>query len=48
MIRTAKAIWRGTGRDGSGELSTESGALTAAPYTFVRASRGTRERTRKN
>lgn len=34
MICTAKAIWRGTGRDGSGELSTESGALTAAPYTF--------------
>jgi len=34
MIRTAGAIWRGTGRDGSGELSTESGALTATPYTF--------------
>jgi len=34
MIRTAKAIWRGTGRDGSGELSTESGALAATPYTF--------------
>ena len=25
MIRKAKAVWRGTGRDGSGNLSTDSG-----------------------
>ncbi len=25
MICKAKAVWRGTGRDGSGNLSTDSG-----------------------
>ena len=34
MIRKAKAVWRGTGRDGSGHLSTDSGVLTATPYSF--------------
>lgn len=34
MIRKAKAIWRGTGRAGSGDLSTESGILTNTPYSF--------------
>src|ERR1700689_5427701 len=34
MIRKAKAVWRGTGRDGSGNLSTDSGVLTATPYSF--------------
>jgi lipoyl-dependent peroxiredoxin len=34
MIRKAKAVWRGSGRDGSGTLSTESGALTEVPYSF--------------
>jgi len=28
MIRKAKAVWRGTGRDGGGTVSTESGVLT--------------------
>jgi lipoyl-dependent peroxiredoxin len=27
MIRKAKAVWRGTGRAGSGDLSTDSGVL---------------------
>jgi lipoyl-dependent peroxiredoxin len=34
MIRKAKAVWRGTGRDGNGELSTDSGVLAATPYSF--------------
>src|SRR6516225_1948279 len=32
MIRKAKAVWRGTGRDGSGNLSTNSGELIAAAH----------------
>ena len=34
MIRKAKAVWRGTGRDGTGDLSTDSGALAQTPYSF--------------
>ena len=34
MIRKAKAIWRGTGRDGDGDLSTDSGVLASTPYSF--------------
>jgi lipoyl-dependent peroxiredoxin len=34
MIRTAKAVWRGTGRAGSGNLSTDSGVLAETPYSF--------------
>jgi|SRR5580704_15434008 osmotically inducible protein OsmC len=34
MIRKAKAVWRGTGRAGSGDLSTESGVLAGTPYSF--------------
>jgi osmotically inducible protein OsmC len=34
MIRRAKAVWRGTGRAGSGDLSTASGVLTKSPYSF--------------
>jgi len=34
MIRKAKAVWRGTGRDGSGGLSTDSGVLVETPYSF--------------
>ena len=34
MIRKAKALWRGTGKDGSGELSTDSGVLSATPYSY--------------
>jgi lipoyl-dependent peroxiredoxin len=34
MIRKAKAVWRGTGRAGSGNLSTDSGILAETPYSF--------------
>jgi osmotically inducible protein OsmC len=34
MIRKAKAVWRGTGRDGDGTVSTESGVLTGTPYSL--------------
>ena len=34
MIRKAKAVWRGTGRDGKGTLSTDSGVLAQTPYSF--------------
>lgn len=34
MIRKAKAIWRGTGKDGAGDLSTDSGVLAETPYSF--------------
>ena len=34
MIRKAKAIWRGTGRAGTGHLSTDSGVLAETPYSF--------------
>jgi lipoyl-dependent peroxiredoxin len=31
MIRKAKAVWRGTGRAGTGNLSTDSGVLAQTP-----------------
>jgi osmotically inducible protein OsmC len=34
MIRKAKAVWHGTGRAGSGHLTTDSGVLDATPYSF--------------
>src|SRR3984893_7445009 len=34
MIRKAKAVWRGTGRAGRGNLSTDSGVLAETPYSF--------------
>jgi len=34
MIRKAKAVWRGTGRDGGGDLSTDSGVLHETPYWY--------------
>jgi lipoyl-dependent peroxiredoxin len=34
MIRKARAVWRGTGRAGNGELSTDSGVLAKTPYSF--------------
>jgi osmotically inducible protein OsmC len=34
MIRKAKAVWSGTGRAGSGTLSTDSGVLAETPYSF--------------
>jgi osmotically inducible protein OsmC len=34
MIRKARAVWRGTGRDGAGDLTTDSGVLSSTPYSF--------------
>jgi osmotically inducible protein OsmC len=34
MIRKANAAWRGTGRDGDGDLTTPSGVLSETPYSF--------------
>ena len=34
MIRKATAVWHGTGRAGSGQLSSESGVLDGTPYSF--------------
>ena len=34
MIRKAKAVWHGTGRAGSGNLTSESGVLAQTPYSF--------------
>lgn len=33
MKRTASAIWKGSGKDGSGSLSTQSGAFQNQPYS---------------
>jgi osmotically inducible protein OsmC len=34
MIRKARAAWRGTGRDGEGDLTTDSGVLDESPYSY--------------
>jgi osmotically inducible protein OsmC len=34
MIRKAQAVWHGTGRDGDGNLTTDSGVLSHTPYSF--------------
>jgi len=34
MIRKARAVWRGSGRAGNGDLSTDSGVLANTPYSF--------------
>ena len=34
MIRKAVAAWRGNGRSGAGDISTDSGVLEKAPYSF--------------
>ncbi|MCR5873573.1 OsmC family protein [Phenylobacterium sp. J426] len=34
MIRKANAVWRGTGRDGEGALTSASGVLSETPYSF--------------
>ena len=34
MIWKANAVWRGTGKDGSGDLSSPSGVLWSTPYSF--------------
>ncbi len=34
MNRKARAHWRGTGKDGNGVLTTDSGVLSQTPYSF--------------
>jgi len=34
MKRTASAIWKGSGLEGSGSLTTQSGVFNAQPYSF--------------
>lgn len=34
MIRKARAVWRGTGRDGTGDITTDSGVLKESPYSY--------------
>jgi osmotically inducible protein OsmC len=34
MIRKGSAVWRGTGRNGAGELSSQSGVLSDTPYSY--------------
>ncbi|HET9160089.1 MAG TPA: OsmC family protein [Caulobacteraceae bacterium] len=34
MIRKATAVWRGTGKDGDGDLTTDSGVLSHTPYSY--------------
>ena len=35
MKRTASAIWQGELKSGSGTISTETGTLSGAPYSFA-------------
>ena len=35
MQRKGSAMWKGGLKDGAGQVSTASGGLTAAPYTFA-------------
>jgi osmotically inducible protein OsmC len=34
MIRKARAVWKGTGKDGTGTLTSDSGVLESTPYSF--------------
>ena len=34
MIRKAKAVWQGPGKDGTGHLTADSGVLANTPYSF--------------
>jgi osmotically inducible protein OsmC len=34
MIRKAQAVWHGAGRDGDGNLTTDSGVLSHTPYSY--------------
>ena len=34
MVRHANAVWNGTGKEGSGHLSTQSGVLDKTQYSF--------------
>ncbi len=34
MKRSASAVWNGSGKEGTGSLTTESGTLSGTPYSF--------------
>ncbi|MDA8685415.1 OsmC family protein [Robiginitalea sp.] len=34
FIRKAQAVWEGSGKEGNGQLSTDSGVLEHTPYSF--------------
>jgi lipoyl-dependent peroxiredoxin len=34
MTRKAKAVWKGTGKEGTGTINAESGVLKDTPYSF--------------
>jgi osmotically inducible protein OsmC len=34
MIRNAKAVWNGSGKEGKGQLTTESNSLNNVPYNY--------------
>jgi osmotically inducible protein OsmC len=34
MNRKARAVWQGTGKDGTGHLTADSGVLSNTPYSF--------------
>ena len=34
MNRKARAVWQGTGKDGTGHLTSDSGVLSSTPYSF--------------
>jgi len=36
MKRTAKSLWHGSGKDGQGTLTTQSGTLKDTPYSFAK------------
>jgi osmotically inducible protein OsmC len=33
-VRKARAVWRGSGKEGTGELTADSGVLSSTPYSF--------------
>ena len=33
-VRKAKSVWTGTGKDGTGHITTDSGVLSSTPYSF--------------
>ena len=33
-VKTAKAVWRGTGKDGEGRMTTQSGVLDNSAYSY--------------
>jgi lipoyl-dependent peroxiredoxin len=35
MVRKASAVWKGSLKEGSGKLSTDSGVLSNTPYSFA-------------